>query len=126
MNKTGTKNSDSKNSGKFKSHDERMTVVTPAGISIEGVSFRQAVAITRAMETLYGASIQMNTQEIPSKPVTAAELKTLKEIEIEAIKKALLENHGNKTDAARDLGIARGTLYRKMKIFGIATNDEVA
>ena len=53
-------------------------------------------------------------------------LKTLKEIEIEAIKKALLENHGNKTDAARDLGIARGTLYRKMKIFGIATNDEVA
>ena len=111
---------------KFKSHDERMTVVTPAGISIEGVSFQQAVAITRSMETLYGVGIQMNTQEIPSKPTPSPNPKSLKDHEIAAIRKALLENHGNKAATARALRIARNTLDRKMETYGIEIQKSVA
>ena len=119
MDKTKSTDSGAKNGSKFKSHDDRMTVVTPAGISIEGVSFQQAVAITRAMEALYGASIKMETQEIPSKPPCSSKQKSLKETEIEEIRKALMVNKGNKTEAAKDLGIHRNTLNQKIKAYGI-------
>jgi len=39
--------------------------------------------------------------------------------EKDLIRKALLKNSGNLTDAARDLGISRPTIYHKMKKYGL-------
>ena len=47
---------------------------------------------------------------------------TIKQMEIVFIKQALGRNKGNKTAAAKQLGIDKSTLFRKMKAFGI--NDE--
>ncbi|MBN1364399.1 MAG: sigma 54-interacting transcriptional regulator, partial [Syntrophaceae bacterium] len=48
---------------------------------------------------------------------------TIKQMEIILIKQALKRNKGNKTAAAKQLGIDKSTLFRKMKAFGIA--DEI-
>ena len=48
---------------------------------------------------------------------------TIKQVEIALIKQALKRNKGNKTAAAKQLGIDKSTLFRKMKAFGIA--DEI-
>ena len=47
---------------------------------------------------------------------------TIKQMEIVFIKQALGRNKGNKTATAKQLGIDKSTLFRKMKAFGI--NDE--
>lgn len=44
---------------------------------------------------------------------------TLADIERAHIVRVLTDTHGNKQEAARVLGIARGTLYRKMHDYGI-------
>jgi len=44
---------------------------------------------------------------------------TIKQMEIILIKQALIRNKGNKTAAAKQLGIDKSTLFRKMKVFGI-------
>ena len=41
------------------------------------------------------------------------------EDEVEAIRKALAESSGNKSEAARLLGMSRRTIYRKMEKYGI-------
>jgi sigma-54 dependent transcriptional regulator, acetoin dehydrogenase operon transcriptional activator AcoR len=41
-------------------------------------------------------------------------------LERDAIVRSLLENGGNKADAAEALGMSRITIYRKIKEFGIA------
>ncbi|WP_160173190.1 helix-turn-helix domain-containing protein [Microbacterium sp. CH12i] len=46
----------------------------------------------------------------------------LERIEAHAILQALHDTEGNKLDAARQLGIARSTLYRKMRALGIDEN----
>jgi transcriptional regulator of acetoin/glycerol metabolism len=43
----------------------------------------------------------------------------LEHVEREAIVKSLEENDGNRMRAAKSLGIARSSLYRKMKIYKI-------
>jgi transcriptional regulator of acetoin/glycerol metabolism len=43
---------------------------------------------------------------------------TLNEIEIRVIEEALLRNQGNKSASARELGIDKTTLWRKMKRLG--------
>ena len=55
---------------------------------------------------------------LPS-PVTM----TLKEGEREQIRRALSESDGNKSQAARTLGISRKALYAKMKEYGIDDNE---
>ncbi|MBI4963092.1 MAG: sigma 54-interacting transcriptional regulator [Desulfomonile tiedjei] len=45
---------------------------------------------------------------------------TLTEVEIRVIKDALASNQGNKSATARELGIDKTTLWRKMKRFGIS------
>ncbi len=44
---------------------------------------------------------------------------SLSEIEREAIRATLVHNHGNRAQTARQLGIGRKTLYRKMEEYGI-------
>ena len=44
---------------------------------------------------------------------------TIKQMEIVMINQALLRNKGNKTASAKQLGIDKSTLFRKMKAFGI-------
>ena len=46
-------------------------------------------------------------------------LKTMDEIKVEAIKKALLQSRGNASKAAEILKIGRATLYRKIKELGV-------
>ena len=50
----------------------------------------------------------------------AAELRSLEEVERDTILKALDASGGNKSEAARILGINRKTLFRKMKSHGIS------
>jgi two-component system, NtrC family, response regulator HydG len=52
-------------------------------------------------------------------PVTAAASKSLEELEREAIVRAMESNHGNLSDVARELGIGRSTLYRKLEQYGL-------
>jgi PAS domain S-box-containing protein len=49
----------------------------------------------------------------------SGELKTLKQMEMIMIQQALKRNNGNKTEAAKQLGIDKSTLFRKMKAFDI-------
>jgi DNA-binding NtrC family response regulator len=49
--------------------------------------------------------------------------RTLEEIEKAAIHATLRSVSGNKTEAAKALGIAYSTLYEKMKKYGIKEQD---
>lgn len=49
----------------------------------------------------------------------AGQLRTLEEIEQEAIQQALARNDGNVVGAAGELGVSRSALYRKMEKFGL-------
>ena len=55
-------------------------------------------------------------KSIPSEPRTspAATTRSLKEVETDLIRKAVQEARGNVAQAARDLGISRATVYRKL------------
>lgn len=48
---------------------------------------------------------------------------TIDEAERVAVERALADQDGNLVAAARQLGVSRGTLYRKMRKFGIAARD---
>lgn len=51
---------------------------------------------------------------------TALSLQGLKEVADDAIKAAMLQQAGNITAVARQLGISRNTLYRKLRLLGLA------
>jgi transcriptional regulator of acetoin/glycerol metabolism len=52
--------------------------------------------------------------------ITRRVLTPLEAIECDAIVDALLDNHGNKAEAARHLGMSRATIYRKIRGYGIS------
>jgi two-component system response regulator HydG len=52
-----------------------------------------------------------------------SELVTLEEVEKRYILRVLETMKGNKTAAARVLGIERKTLYRKLEAWGVKTNE---
>lgn len=51
------------------------------------------------------------------KPLTTSTVPNLEEVERQAIETAILQNNGNLTAAAEQLGISRQTLYNKLKRF---------
>lgn len=53
--------------------------------------------------------------------ITRRVLTPLEAIECDAIVGALLDNNGNKAEAARQLGMSRATIYRKIRGYGIST-----
>jgi DNA-binding NtrC family response regulator len=54
----------------------------------------------------------------------AGELKSINDLEEEAIRFAIEHCHGRMTDVARNLGMGRSTLYRKLKEYGIDPDSE--
>ena len=52
-------------------------------------------------------------------PPGEAGTKRLEDLEREAIVHAMENNHGNLSDVARQLGIGRSTLYRKLEQYGL-------
>ena len=69
-----------------------------------------------------GAELEFDlpTREIhPRKPTVSAPLRTLREVEHDAIRAALSECRDNVTQAASALGISRGTLYAKISEYAI-------
>jgi len=54
-------------------------------------------------------------------PVNSISNTSIKDLEKEAIENALISSKGNITQAAKALGIARITIYRKMKRYGLKT-----
>jgi transcriptional regulator with PAS, ATPase and Fis domain len=50
-----------------------------------------------------------------------AQSSPLQGAEAAAIRDALERNHGNRSQTAKELGISRNTLWRKMKKYGIAS-----
>ena len=59
----------------------------------------------------------------PSAPVLARPNLTLKEVEKELILRALQETNGNRTLAAKKIGISRRTLHRKLRQYQIETDQ---
>jgi transcriptional regulator of acetoin/glycerol metabolism len=58
-----------------------------------------------------------------TRAITRRVLTPLEAIECDAIVEALLDNHGNKAEAARHLGMSRATIYRKIRGYGISVPD---
>ncbi len=81
-------------------------------------------AIAHAFILCHGGLIQLEHLPEPLRPKGTEEVgtlpgETLEELEIRAIREALARNKGKKTAAARDLGINKTTLWRKLKQYGL-------
>lgn len=59
------------------------------------------------------------TRSVPSPEDSANRIKSLLELEREAILQAVDQLHGDKLEAAKLLGIGKTTLYRKLKEYGV-------
>ena len=68
--------------------------------------------------TRRGPEHELGSGERPRYPT---EFPSLREVEIEHIKHAILRADGNKSKAARLLGISRVTLYRKLAEAGVVS-----
>jgi DNA-binding NtrC family response regulator len=119
---------------KFSSEKKFVSGITPEAMkALE--SYRWPGNI-RELENVIQQAIALGTndvirrQDLPAgiyKPDVSipesSSIKSLKEIEKEAILKALQLTAGSKTDAARILGIGKTTLYDKLKKYGLDTSD---
>lgn len=50
---------------------------------------------------------------------------TMKDIEKDVILSALRQCEGNLTELCSELGVSRGTIYRRLKEFGLSTRHEI-
>ena len=57
--------------------------------------------------------------ELPQAELSTTDTLNIEELEKNAIQKAILKHEGNLTNAAKELGLGRTTLYRKMEKYGI-------
>lgn len=62
----------------------------------------------------------MDTAGPGRRSATVAGDACLREIELEAVRAAMARNGGNVSATARSLGVARATLYRKLRLLGLA------
>jgi len=81
-------------------------------------------AVAHAFILCHGGLIQLGHLPDPLRQETGFEActtpgETLEELEIRAIREALTRNRGKKTAAAKELGINKTTLWRKLKQFGL-------
>ncbi|MGV3619627.1 MAG: sigma-54-dependent transcriptional regulator [Archangium sp.] len=87
----------------------------------------RAVALTRYDEIGVDDLPEKLLKDRPTNVVVEAndpsELVTLEELEKRYILRVLEAQHGNKTAAARTLGIERKTLYRKLELWGVSAKD---
>ena len=83
---------------------ERAAILTPAGqpLALDGLPLEVQLAAAT-----------------PAGPATADDARSLRRVEEEHIRRILLEAGGNKTEAARVLGIGLTTLYRKVQEYGL-------
>jgi DNA-binding NtrC family response regulator len=78
-------------------------------------TLEKAIILTNN-ETLTAGDFNLS---ISSRPVQTSPLKTLDDLEKEALQQALHNHKGNIVHAAKALGITRQTFYNKMKKYGI-------
>lgn len=64
-----------------------------------------------------GKTGKISATDLPSTMQSSKTLSLIERVELEAIRKALLEAEGNRVKAAGILGISRATVYRKMKAY---------
>ncbi|MBD3343646.1 MAG: response regulator [Chitinivibrionales bacterium] len=60
----------------------------------------------------------------PQKPAAQSDIATLKDVEKQHISNALELFKGNYTETAKALGVSRSTLWRKIKEYGLGTENE--
>jgi len=58
--------------------------------------------------------VHLNNYEVPEEPEDAPEGRTMKEIQKENIRRALIKHKGNRKAAAEELGISERTIYRNL------------
>jgi transcriptional regulator of acetoin/glycerol metabolism len=75
---------------------------------------RQVVQHRRRTGVIVPADLPPNLQAISRRS-----LSQLEALERDAIIRSLLDNNGNRSDAARSLGMSRATIYRKIHDYGI-------
>ncbi len=75
--------------------------------------------IERALLLSKGPYLEVEIEEASSFHSESKDIKSLEDLEKEAILKALKETGGNKKEAAKKLGIALRTLYYKLKAYNI-------
>jgi transcriptional regulator of acetoin/glycerol metabolism len=96
---------------------DRQGMHQAAAKPVAGVTVPFAVAETAAASAEFpaGATPGVQTPDAaPREPAWAVEGKSLDEVEVAMIKRALEEHRGNVSAAARALGISRNTIYRKL------------
>ncbi|MGY6499237.1 MAG: sigma-54-dependent Fis family transcriptional regulator [Microcella sp.] len=64
-----------------------------------------------------GKSGSIEAGDLPAAMQSTRNLSMIERMELEAIRKALQEAHGNRVKAADILGVSRATVYRKMKAY---------
>ena len=84
---------------------ERAAILTPPGqpLTVEGLPLE----------------VQLAAQPGPAASLAGEDERSLRNAEKQHIRRILLEAGGNKAEAARVLGIAHTTLYRKLQEYGL-------
>jgi DNA-binding NtrC family response regulator len=106
--------------------ERAVDVITPDGTKHNIVPYEQLPSVLMDYENLFGGTFKIFCVQHSTEPYFDPSTNSLKDLEAKAIRSALVANCCNKKETAKALGIARGTLYRKMKILGITMSTEVA
>lgn len=81
--------------------------------------------LRRVVQTRRTGVIQPSDLPPEAQTLSRRRLSTLESMERDAIVRVLIDSGGNKTRAARALGLSRATIYRKIHEYGVVTPAEV-